>query len=90
VWSPAGLPIAPALPGYGFVPLNRGVGERLTDIGLHNALDLEQTGDRAGDRVQPVAANCPPVMSGVQSTMSSVSLRPVTRTARRSASTLGR
>jgi hypothetical protein len=39
----------------GFVPLNRGVGERLADIGLHNDVDLEQAGDRAGDRIQLIA-----------------------------------
>ena len=41
------------------MPLNRRVGERLADIGLHNDVDLEQAGDRAGDRVQLIAGELP-------------------------------
>jgi hypothetical protein len=73
----------------GFVPLNRGVGERLADIGLHNDIDLEQAGDRAGDRVQLIAGELSARDVG-RAIDDVIRLRPVTRTAWRSASTSGR
>jgi hypothetical protein len=73
----------------GFVPFNRRVRERLADIGLHNDVDLEQAGDRAGDRIQLIAGELSARDVG-RAIDDVIRLRPVTRTAWRSASTSGR
>jgi hypothetical protein len=74
----------------GLVPLNRRVGERLADIGLHYDVYLEQADDRASDRVQLVAGELPARDVGRAIDDFLVLLQPVTRTAWRSASTSGR